>query len=96
LGVFKYFLESDSLADLEKFIPRDFAQLRIESPDLFKTLSVFLVENQNYVTTAAKLFIHPKTVRYRIDKIRNRLDINFNDSEQILLYQIAIRLYELI
>lgn len=96
LGIFKFFLESDSLDYLEKFIPRDFAQLRIESPDLFKTLSVFLVENQNYVSTAKKLFIHPKTVRYRIDKVRNQLDIDFNDSEQILLYQIAIRLYELI
>jgi purine catabolism regulator len=94
LGIFKYFLETDSLNNLEKFVPKDFSQLRVASPDLFQTLKVFLMENQNYVVTAKKLFIHPKTVRYRIDKIRNQLDIDFNDSEQIFLYQIAIRLYE--
>ncbi|GAB6110169.1 PucR family transcriptional regulator [Fusibacter bizertensis] len=94
LGIFKYFLETDSLNELEKFIPKDLANLRMESPELFKTLKVFLLENQNYVLTASKLFIHPKTVRYRIDKIKNILDVNFEDAEQILLYQIAIRLYE--
>lgn len=94
LGIFKYFLETDSLNELEKFIPKDLAALRNESPDLFKTLKVFLLENQNYVMTASKLFIHPKTVRYRIDKIKDILDVNFEDAEQILLYQIAIRLYE--
>lgn len=95
LGVFKYFLETDALGELEKFIPTDLARLKSESPDLFKTLKVFLMENQNYVTTANRLFIHHKTVRYRIDKIRALLEIDFSDSEQILLYQIAIRLYEL-
>ncbi len=94
IGIFKYFLETDSLSDLEKFIPKDLAKLRMENPELFKTFKVFLTENQNYVTTANKLFIHPKTVRYRIDKIKHMLDIDLGDSEQILLYQIAIRLYE--
>ena len=96
LGIFKYFLETDSLNELEKFIPKDLANLRLEFPELFKTLKVFLLENQNYVLTASKLFIHPKTVRYRIDKIKNILDVNFEDAEQSLLYQIAIGLYEVL
>lgn len=95
LGVFKYFLETDSLGQLEKFIPNNLARLKEEAPELFKTLKVFLMENQNYVSTANRLFIHHKTVRYRIDKVKTFLDIDFTDSEQILLYQIAIRLYEL-
>ena len=94
IGIFKYFLETDSLNDLEKFIPKNLASLRAETPDLFRTFKVFLMENQNYVTTAERLFIHPKTVRYRIDKIKSLLDIDLNDSEQMLLHQIAIRLYE--
>lgn len=94
LGIFKYFLETDSLSELEKFIPKDLAKLRIESPELFKTLKVFLLENQNHVNTASKLFIHPKTVRYRLERIKEMLDVNLDDAEQVLLYQIAIRLYE--
>jgi len=96
LGIYKLFLDSNSLGDLKKFISPRIAKFRQEYPLLFETLKTFVDTNQNYNLTSEKLFLHPKTVRYRIDKIKNMLDIDFANPEELLQIQIASRLFKLI
>ncbi|MDU2064280.1 MAG: PucR family transcriptional regulator [Sporomusaceae bacterium] len=96
LGIYKLFLDSNNLGDLKKFISPRIANFRSESPLLFETLKTFLDTNQSYNLTAEKLFLHPKTVRYRIDKIKNVLGIDFANPEELLQIQIASRLFKLI
>ena len=96
LGIYKLFLDSNNLGDLKKFISPRIANFRYQYPLLFETLQTFLDTNQNYIITSEKLFLHPKTVRYRIDKIKNVLKVDFADPEEILQIQIASRLFKLI
>lgn len=96
LGIYKLFLDSNNLSDLKKFISPRLANFRQQYPLLFETLQTFLDTNQNYILTSEKLFLHPKTVRYRIDKIKNVLNVDFADPEELLQIQIASRLFKLI
>lgn len=96
LGIYKLFLESNSLGDLEKFISPKLNKFRLDYPQLFDTLKIFLDTNQSYTLTSEKLFLHPKTVRYRIEKTRDILGIDFTNPEEILQLQVASRLIKLI
>ncbi|WP_432402121.1 PucR family transcriptional regulator [Wukongibacter sp. M2B1] len=96
LGIYRLFLESNNLEELEKFISPNLTRFREDYPELFDTLATFLDTNQNYLRTSEKLFLHPKTVRYRIDKIKNMLSMEFNNPEEIMHIQIAARLFKLI
>ena len=96
LGIYKIFLDSNNLDNLNKFISPRIATFRDEYPLLFETLKTFLDTNQNYILTSEKLFIHPKSVRYRIDKIKNLLDTDLANPEELLQVQIASRLFKLI
>ncbi|BAD63118.1 conserved hypothetical protein [Shouchella clausii KSM-K16] len=54
---------------------------------LLHTLEVFLRENGNHSKTAEKLFVHRRTLKYRLEKIEERLMVDLNDSEvRFLLY----------
>lgn len=96
LGIYKLFLDTNNLGDLTKFISPQIIAFRNDNLILFETLGIFLDSNQNYNIAAEKLFLHPKTVRYRIEKIKTILGINFNNPEDILQIQIATRLFKLI
>lgn len=96
LGIYKLFLESNRLDELENFISPRINKFRLDHPQLFETLSVFLDTNQSYTLTSERMFLHPKTVRYRIDKIKDVLGTEFTNPEEILQIQIAARLFKLI
>jgi PucR family transcriptional regulator, purine catabolism regulatory protein len=96
LGIYKLFLESDSLEQIEKFISPRIRRFRLDYPQLFETLEIFLNTNQNFTLTSEILFLHPKSVRYRIDKIKDVLGIEFTNPEEILQLQVASRLFKLI
>lgn len=96
LGIYKLFLDSNSLGQLEKFISPKINRFRLDHPQLFETLKIFLDTNQSYALTSEKLFLHPKTVRYRIDKIKDVLGTEFTDPEEILQIQVASRLLKLV
>jgi PucR family transcriptional regulator, purine catabolism regulatory protein len=95
LGIYKLFLEADSLNQLEKFISPKLRKFRLDNPQLFETLEIFINTNQNYTLTSEMLFLHPKSVRYRIDKIKELLGIEFANPEEILQIQVASRLFKL-
>ncbi len=95
LGIYKIFLETNNLINVERFISPKITEFKKNYPQLFETLEVFLNSNQSYLSTAEKLFLHPKTVRYRIDKIKDLLNLDFNDQEEILQIQVSSRLFKL-
>ena len=96
LGIYKLFLNSNSLGNLNNFISPKTLKFRHDYPLLFETLKTFLDTNQSYHLTSEKLFLHPKTVRYRIDKIKNLIGIDLANPEELLQIQIAARLFKLI
>ncbi|WP_277631197.1 PucR family transcriptional regulator [Atopococcus tabaci] len=85
IGIYQLFAETGNTESLRRFIP-----------ELLKTLRTFIDVNQNYSETADLLYVHPKTVRYRIDKLKEQYHMNFANPEETLHYSIALRLLDLI
>lgn len=88
LGIYKLFLNVENSAELESYIDPRILRLREESRPLLNTLVTLCESNLNYQGTAQKLFVHPKTIHYRLSRIQQlyRLDVhNAEDFLQILL-----------
>ncbi len=47
--------------------------------ELLKTLKVYLENNMNYSITAEKMYVHINTIRKRIDKVKELLDVSLDD-----------------
>ncbi|MEG0551908.1 MAG: helix-turn-helix domain-containing protein [Carnobacterium sp.] len=95
IGIYQLFAEMNRLDQFEKFIPESLIFLNTNHPDLIETLKVFLDKNQNYRDTAETLFLHPKTVRYRLDKIKKLTSIRFNNAEELLQINVGLRLLKM-
>ena len=88
IGVYKIFLDADVKEGLDSLLDDRLVKLRDEAPHLFQMLVILCEQNINYQETASKLFIHPKTIHYRISKILNTYNIdvhNPDDFMQVLL-----------
>lgn len=96
MGIYQIFVETGNFESLQRYIPENILRLQKENPELLKTLHTFIDQNQNYTETAQKLYIHPKTVRYRIDRLKEVYDIDLNSPEEILRYSIGFRLLKFI
>jgi DNA-binding PucR family transcriptional regulator len=59
------------------------------------TLRSYFKNNQNVTQTAQELFVHRNTINYRINKIRELLEDDFDDSLIRLHLQIAIMAYDM-
>ena len=89
IGVFKNFIREDQLENLDELIPRALYQLAENNYDLFETLYSFFKNNRNYKQTSEAMFLHSKTIRYRLNKVEQLLDIDLANPLQLLNYEIA-------
>lgn len=88
-----------SQLDLHEFLPD--ALRRMEKYDLennmelVPTLHAFLLEERNWVNTAARLHIHRNTLRYRIDRIQELTGLDLENPMQrlSLLFAFAVKQY---
>lgn len=96
IGVFKLFVNQDNHEQLIEYIPDAIKDLERVDSDLTDTLRTFLDTNQNYKETGDRLFVHPKTVRYRINKIKKIIHLDFHDPEWLLQINIGLRLIKLL
>lgn len=94
MGIFN-FLINISPENYESMIPHDLKTLFIEKYELFETLYRFITNHLNYGATAADLYLHPKTIRYRINKIENILQLDLNNPIQLTNYTIGCILLNL-
>ncbi|MGB3159779.1 PucR family transcriptional regulator [Carnobacterium sp.] len=95
IGIYQLFSDLNHLDQFEKFIPKSLLILNKNQPELIETLKIFLDNNQNYKDTADTLFLHPKTVRYRLDKIKKLTSIQFNNAEELLQINVGLRLLKM-
>ncbi|MDQ0214935.1 DNA-binding PucR family transcriptional regulator/GAF domain-containing protein [Oikeobacillus pervagus] len=63
--------------------------------DLFTTLRVYIYNNGNWKKTMESLFIHRSTLRYRMERIRDILEIDIDHAENRLNLMMAYKLYDL-
>ncbi|WP_276352168.1 helix-turn-helix domain-containing protein [Cohnella caldifontis] len=63
--------------------------------DLFDTLRVYLMTNGNIKDAAGLLFIHRSSLKYRLEKIREVLNVDIDDAEQRFNLLLAYKLHDL-
>lgn len=89
LGTFKLFLQVSGDSELTDFVDARMERLYLDNPELFRC-AVLLCENGlNYSETARQLFLHPKTVHYRMGRLRQVYDIDLKNSDDRLQLLIA-------
>ena len=64
--------------------------------DLLRTLQTFFDCQENYSRAGNMLFLHPNTIRYRIETIGRICDVDFSDPEDVLNVKIALKLLPLL
>lgn len=94
LGVFRYLSNMDTV-QMKEMVPAKLKELYHNEIDLFDTLVELFNNNMNYTATADALYVHPKTVRYRIDKLEELLNVDFKDSMQFTNYFIYVSIIQL-
>jgi sugar diacid utilization regulator len=64
--------------------------------ELVSTLSQYLESGGNYDDTAAALFIHRSTLRYRLSRIRKLTDLDLSDADVRFNLQVATRAWQVL
>lgn len=96
LGAFRLFVNLDDLSMVKDFIDPRIISLKEKSPDLYETLSALCETNLNYKETARRLFVHPKTIHYRVNRIQEVYGIDIHDSNDLMQALVAKKAYMLI
>ena len=98
LGILRFLLAPSDRDDLENYVERVLGPVirydRDHSTELIKTISAHLTEDSNLSRTAARLFVHPKTVRYRLDRVAKLVGRDFNSQQDCFDVQLALRITE--
>lgn len=92
LGFYRFLLNITNPQQLRSFVPEELMELYQNKPELYKTLRVYLENNQNAKESANILFIHPKTMSYRLAKIKERMGINYDDVDETFRISVGIRI----
>ncbi|WP_208559082.1 PucR family transcriptional regulator [Marinilactibacillus kalidii] len=95
LGIFGSFVRENQLEKIDQIVPDSLYQLWENDPDLFETLYTFFQSNRNFKVTAETLFLHSKTIRYRLNKIEKNLGIDLTNPIQLVNYEIGTYLLQL-
>lgn len=84
LGLLKFLIDIGDSSKLASYIDSRVSRLRRESPEGFQTLVTLCKCECSYSAAASQLFVHPKTVRYRIERIRNEYGIDVHNSDDLM------------
>lgn len=92
----------DSVSDevLEEFYTSVLGRLeqhdRLNGTDLIETLEQYFICNTNISTAAKKMFLHRNTLIYRIEKIKEILNSDLKNADELLELQIALRIQKIL
>jgi len=64
--------------------------------ELIKTLDIYLGYNSNANKTASDLFIHYKTVQYRINRIKEIMELDFEDKKYKLEIEMGLKILDIL
>ena len=100
LGIYRLLCQIEDADELAKFIPLSLKKLlaykQPNREDLIKTLQTFLQHHQNAAKTAEDLYVHYKTVTYRIERIKEITGIDMDDPDEMLSVQVGLKILVLL
>lgn len=81
---------------LKEFIPQSLQRLidynKSNREQLIETLEMFLMCQQNVSRSADRLYVHYKTVSYRLDKIKEITQMDYEDANEMLSVQVGLKI----
>jgi DNA-binding PucR family transcriptional regulator len=99
LGVLRFLLAPAERSDLDQFahlvLGRLVAYEAKHGTRLVATLDAYLASNCSLNATAKKLFIHPKTMSYRMQRIREISSLTLSQQEDLFNIQLALKILRL-
>ena len=100
LGFFQIFGEIEDVTELERYIPETLKKLYLyddeHKGELITTLQMYLRNNQSIKKTADAMFVHYRTISYRLEKIKQISGINFNDANEVLAVSNGLIIYKML
>lgn len=100
LGFFQIFGEIDDVTELERYIPETLKKLYLyddeHKGELITTLQMYLRNNQSIKKTAGALFVHYRTISYRLEKIKQISGINFDNANEVLAVSNGLIIYKML
>ena len=100
LGFFQIFGEIDDVTELERYIPETLKKLYLyddeHNGELITTLQMYLRNNQSIKKTADAMFVHYRTISYRLEKIKQISGINFDDANEVLAVSNGLIIYKML
>ncbi|GAF37969.1 PucR family transcriptional regulator [Lentilactobacillus farraginis] len=91
LGINRLFIEEKTAWLAKTLTFPQLGTLQKQSPELFESLQSYFLYNQNVTQAAKALYIHPKSLRYRLRKIQTDLGINWHDADQLLWLHLSLK-----
>ena len=99
LGFFQIFGEVDDMTKLERYIPETLKKLYEydeHKGELITTLQMYLRNNQSIKKTAGAMFVHYRTISYRLEKIKQISGINFDNADEVLAVSNGLIIYKML
>ena len=96
LGIYKLFMQVTDASELMSFVDPRVRKLRETSAELFETAQVLCENSLNYQETARQLYMHPKTIRYRAERVRKLTGLDFHNPDDRLQISLGGRIYQLL
>ena len=100
LGFFQIFGEIDDVTELERCIPETLKKLYLyddeHKGELITTLQMYLRNNQSIKKTAGAMFVHYRTISYRLEKIKQISGINFDNANEVLAVSNGLIIYKML
>ena len=100
LGFFQIFGKVDDMTELERCIPETLKKLYLyddeHKGELITTLQMYLRNNQSIRKTADEMFVHYRTISYRLEKIKQISGINFDDANEVLAVSNGLIIYKML
>ena len=100
LGFFQIFGEIDDVTELERYIPETLKKLYLyddeHKGELITTLQMYLRNNQSIKKTASAMFVHYRTISYRMEKIKEITGINFDNANEVLAVSNGLVIYKML
>ena len=100
LGFFQIIGEIDDVTELERYIPETLKKLYLyddeHKGELITTLQMYLRNNQSIKKTADAMFVHYRTISYRLEKIKQISGINFDNANEVLAVSNGLIIYKML
>ena len=100
LGFFQIFGEIEDVTELERYIPETLKKLYLyddeHKGELITTLQMYLRNKQSIRKTADAMFVHYRTISYRLEKIKQISGINFDDADEVLAVSNGLIIYKML